>query len=52
LLAPSRKDIYESIPSLGAEPKEPKGSREMKNKQKYNRNSKIELPKRYKKNKK
>jgi hypothetical protein len=46
------KDIYDPIPSFGREPKESRESRGMKNKRKYNQNSKVELPKRYRKNKK
>ena len=38
--------------SFGRGREEHKESEEMRNKQKYNRNSKVELPKRYRKNKK
>jgi hypothetical protein len=48
----STEDIYKSIPSVEGEPKESRESGEMKNKRKYNQNSKAELPKRYRKNKK
>ena len=38
--------------SFGRGREEHKGSEEMRNKQKYNRNSKVDLPKKYRKNKK
>jgi len=46
------EDIYKSIPSVEGEPEESRESGEMKNKRRYNQNSKVELPKRYRKNKK
>jgi hypothetical protein len=46
---PRAKCLYNS---LGRGREENKESGEMKNKRKYNRNSKVELPKRYRKNKK
>jgi hypothetical protein len=46
---PKAKGLYNSF---GRGREENKESGEMKNKRKYNRNSKVELPKRYRKNKK
>jgi len=46
---PKAKCLYDSFRRGREEHKE---SGEMKNKRKYNRNSKVELPKRYRKNKK
>ena len=45
-----KQNVYTSV--LGEGAKEHREGGEMKNKRKYNRNSKVELPKRYRKNKK